>query len=65
LIGAGLVLVCIGVLAMLLERMHIGIGRLPGDLVMRTKGGTFYFPLMTCILLSVLASLVMWLMNRR
>lgn len=64
-IGAGLVLAALGVLVMLLERFHIGLGRLPGDIVMRSKGGTFYFPIVTCILLSVLASLVMWFLNRR
>lgn len=64
-IGAGLVLAALGVLVMLLERFHIGLGRLPGDIAMRSKGGTFYFPIVTCILLSVLASLVMWFLNRR
>jgi hypothetical protein len=65
LIGAGLVLVCLGVVVLFLERLHIGLGRLPGDIVMRWKGGTFYFPVITCILLSLLATLVMWLFNRR
>ena len=64
-LGAGLVVAAIGAGVMLLERFGIGIGRLPGDIVMRGKGGTFYFPVVTCILLSVLASLVMWLLNRR
>lgn len=64
-IGAGLVLVCLGVVVLLLERANINLGRLPGDIVLRSKGGTFYFPIVTCILLSVLASVVMWLLNRR
>jgi hypothetical protein len=65
LIGAGFVLVCAGAVVMLLERFHIGLGRLPGDIVMRTKGMTIYFPVVTCIILSVVATLVMWLVNRR
>lgn len=65
LIGVGFVLVCVGVVVMLLERFHIGLGRLPGDVVMRTKGVTIYFPVVTCIILSVVATLVMWLVNRR
>ncbi len=64
-IAAGLALVCLGAFVMLLERLNINLGRLPGDIVLRSKGGTFYFPLVTCILLSALASLVMWLLNRR
>ena len=50
---------------MLLERLHINLGGLPGDIVMRGKGGTFYFPSITCALFSVLLALVMWLVNRR
>jgi len=64
-IVAGLVLVGLGVVILLLERLHVYLGRLPGDIVLRSRGGTFYFPLATCILISVLASLVMWLLNRR
>lgn len=65
LIGVGLAMVCVGALVMILERFHSGIGKLPGDIVMRGKGGTFYFPIVTCVLLSVVASFVMWLVNRR
>ena len=64
-VGAGLVLVCLGAIVMLLERLHINLGRLPGDIVMRGKGGTFYFPIVTCVVISALLSLVMWLVNRR
>ncbi len=64
-IAAGLALAGLGVVIVLLERLHIHLGRLPGDIVLRSKGGTFYFPVVTCILLSVLASLLMWLVNRR
>jgi len=64
-IAAGLALVGLGIVVVLLERLQIHLGRLPGDIVLRSKGGTFYFPLVTCILLSVLASLVMWVVNRR
>jgi len=64
-IAAGFVLVALGVVIVLLERLHIHLGRLPGDIVLRSKGGTFYFPVVTCILISILASLLMWLLNRR
>jgi hypothetical protein len=45
-----------------LER--IGIGRLPGDVVIRRGDFTIYFPIMTCILLSLVISLVAWLLQR-
>jgi hypothetical protein len=65
LIAAGIALVCLGVLVMLLQRFNINLGRLPGDMVLRSKGTTFYFPIVTCVLLSILASLVLWLLRRR
>ena len=42
-----------------------GLGRLPGDIVVRRPNFTFYFPVATSILLSVLLTLIMWLVNRR
>jgi ribose/xylose/arabinose/galactoside ABC-type transport system permease subunit len=65
LVGLGLVLVICGAAVMLLERLHIPFGRLPGDFVWRGRNTSFYFPLATCLVLSVLASLVMWLLNRK
>jgi hypothetical protein len=43
---------------------QIGLGRLPGDIVIERQNVTLYFPLMTCLLLSVLFSLVFWAVNR-
>jgi hypothetical protein len=40
-------------------------GRLPGDFFWRGKNVTFYFPLMTCIVVSVVLSLILWFINRR
>ena len=65
LITLGLILVLAGVLVMLGERLPIKFGRLPGDIVIRGKHGSFYFPLVTCLLISVVLSLVMWLAGRR
>jgi hypothetical protein len=45
-------------------RTHVPIGRLPGDIVYRGKSTTFYFPLATCIVLSVVLSLVLYLVGR-
>jgi hypothetical protein len=65
LIGLGLLLAALGVVIMLGERLPIRLGRLPGDIVVRGKNSVFYFPLVTCLLISAVLSLVMWLMNRR
>jgi hypothetical protein len=59
----GLLLV-FGLILMFAGKTNLPIGRLPGDIVYRGKHSTFYFPLMTCILLSVILSLVLYLVNR-
>jgi len=62
LIGIGLVLVLAGIAWPLLSR--IGLGRLPGDIMIQRGSTSFYFPLMTCIVISVVLSALMWLLNR-
>jgi Protein of unknown function (DUF2905) len=42
----------------------LGLGRLPGDIRIETESGGFYFPLMTCVIISVVLSLVLWLIRR-
>ena len=64
LIGLGLVLVVAGVLLTLLGRANLPLGRLPGDIVYRGKNTTFYFPLATSVLVSVVLSIVMYLLGR-
>jgi len=64
LITLGLVLVVLGVLFTIGERLPLRLGRLPGDIYVRGKHGGFYFPVVTCLLLSVVFSLVMWLFRR-
>lgn len=65
LILIGISLVILGALVMLGEKLPIKLGRLPGDIVLRGKNSTFYFPLATSLLLSALLSLLMWLFGRR
>ena len=64
LIVAGLVLLAAGVIVTLLAKAHIPLGRLPGDIRIEGKHGAFYFPIVTCLLLSVVLSLVMWILKR-
>ena len=61
----GLVLVAAGILVTLGARLPMKLGRLPGDVVIRGKNGVFYFPIVTCIIVSAVLSLVMWLIGRR
>ena len=62
---AGLVLAGFGLLLILGDKLPFRIGRLPGDIIYKGKNTTFYFPLMTSIILSVLLSLVMYLIGKR
>ena len=64
LIVLGFVLVVAGLIFVFLGRTHLPIGRLPGDIVYRGKNTTFYFPLATSILLSVVLSLVLYVISR-
>lgn len=65
LVVAGAILVLIGLLVTFHDRLPLRIGRLPGDIVIRGKNSVFYFPLATSLLLSVLLSLILWLVSRR
>ena len=60
----GLALAAIGLVLVLLGRTSIPIGRLPGDIVYRGKNTTFYFPLVTSILLSVALSLIFYVIGK-
>jgi hypothetical protein len=62
LIVLGFVILVAGLLWPYLSR--IGLGRLPGDIVIERGNVTFYFPLMTCLLVSLVFSLVFWVVNR-
>jgi hypothetical protein len=64
LIVLGFVLIVAGVLVTFAGRLPIRLGRLPGDIVWHGKNSVFYFPLTTSILLSVVLSLVVWLVGR-
>ncbi len=65
LIFTGVVLVACGLLVVLANRLNLPIGRLPGEVVLRGKNTTVYFPWVTCLVLSLLGTLLLWLFNRR
>jgi Protein of unknown function (DUF2905) len=62
LIVLGLVILVVGLLWPYLSKL--GLGRLPGDIVIERENVTFYVPLATCLLLSVVLSLIFWIASR-
>ena len=64
LIVLGIVLLGAGVVLTVLGRTNLPLGRLPGDIVYRGKNTTFYFPLATSLLVSVLLSIVLYVVGR-
>ena len=58
----GVVLIAVGLLWPVLSKL--GFGRLPGDIVIERENFRFYIPIATSIIVSVLLSLLLWLLNR-
>lgn len=64
LVFLGGTIVIVGLLLVLLGRTNLPLGRLPGDIVYRGKNTTFYFPLATSILLSVVLSILLYVVGK-
>ncbi|MBV9339504.1 MAG: DUF2905 domain-containing protein [Acidobacteria bacterium] len=64
LVFVGLLIAAAGLVLMLVGRTNLPIGRLPGDILYRGKHTTFYFPLATSILVSVVLSLILYLVAK-
>jgi hypothetical protein len=64
LIGLGLVLAGVGVVLFLAGRANLPLGRLPGDIVYRGKNATIYFPLATSVVVSVVLTIVLWVVGK-
>ena len=62
LIVLGVVLIAAGLLWPWLSKL--GLGRLPGDIRVETESGGFYFPIVTCLVISVVLSLLFWILRR-
>jgi hypothetical protein len=65
LVAIGVLLVIVGAVMYLSGKANLPIGRLPGDITYRKGNFTFYAPLATSILLSIILSLILWFLNRR
>jgi len=64
LIFLGGTLVLVGIVVVVLGRLHLPIGRLPGDIVYRGKNTTVYFPLATSVLLSVVLTVLLYVVGK-
>ncbi len=64
LVFLGGLLLVFGLILMFAGKFNLPFGRMPGDIVYRGKHTTFYFPLVTSIVLSVILSLVLYFVNR-
>jgi Protein of unknown function (DUF2905) len=60
----GAVLIVVGALLYFGGKLPFRLGRLPGDIVHHGQRTTFYFPLVSCIVISVLLSLILWIINQ-
>jgi hypothetical protein len=60
----GAVLIVVGALLYFGGKLPFRFGRLPGDIVHRGRNTTFYFPLVSCLVISVLISLILWIINQ-
>ena len=63
LIGIGLLLVVVGAVLYAGSKLLFRLGRLPGDILVHGKGSTFYFPIVTCLVLSLVLTLLSWLFS--
>jgi hypothetical protein len=64
LIALGVALVAVGLLVSFAARLPVKLGRLPGDIYVHGRNSSFYFPVTTCLLLSALISLVLWILRK-
>jgi hypothetical protein len=64
LLSVGAVFILIGALFYFGAKLPFRLGRLPGDISYRGEHGTFYLPLVSCLVISIVVSLILWLINQ-
>ncbi|MCX7761070.1 MAG: DUF2905 domain-containing protein [Hydrogenothermaceae bacterium] len=64
LIFIGVIIVILGILLLLFEKLPFNLGKLPGDVVIKRDNFTFYFPLTTSILISVILTIILTIIAR-
>ena len=63
LLVAGVIAIGAGALLLYSGKLPFRLGHLPGDIAYRGRHSTFYFPIVTCIVLSVAFTLILWIVN--
>ena len=63
LLSVGAMFILIGALFYFGPKLPLRLGRLPGDIGYRGEHGTFYFPLVSCLVISIVVSLILWFIN--
>ena len=63
-IAIGFVLIVVGIVMVMANKIP-GVGKFPGDILIKKENFSFYFPLTTCILLSIVISLIMYFLGRK
>jgi hypothetical protein len=63
LLVCGLALAVVGGFLLVSGKLPLRLGRLPGDIVYKGSNSSFYFPIVTCILLSIVLTLLLWVVN--
>ena len=63
LVVLGVILLGVGAVIMIGGKLPFRLGRLPGDIAYQGKHGSFYFPIVTCLILSVALTLLLWIVN--
>ena len=63
LIGIGVLLIVLGLVLLAAGKLNLPLGRLPGDITYRGKNSVVYFPIVTCVVVSVLLSVIFWLVG--
>ncbi|HEU5411898.1 MAG TPA: DUF2905 domain-containing protein [Candidatus Acidoferrales bacterium] len=59
----GIVIAAVGAFLMTGAKMPLRLGRLPGDISYHGRHGTFYFPIVTCVILSVVLTVILWIVG--
>ncbi len=61
----GLIICAIGLVIMAVSKFNIPLGRLPGDIIIQKKNFSIYIPVTTCILISIILSLLFWIFVKK
>jgi hypothetical protein len=60
----GIIIVAVGLLVLLVSRFSpLGLGKLPGDIAIKGKNWSFYFPIVTCLVISLVLAAIVWLIS--